>query len=148
MLESGWCDLDQCVVAAVGRSITDLINVDGEAAFRRLESAAMERVIGEPPQVIATGGGWAAEPGNLTAVAGRALVIYLSLSPDVAARRLAGATDRPLLAGRSVAEEVAAQLARREPWYRLADIELAAGDAPPEAIAAGVVTAARQYGGW
>jgi shikimate kinase len=122
--------------------------MDGEPAFRVLERAAMAHAISEPPQVIATGGGWAAQPGNVAAVAGRALVIHLSIDPGVAALRLAGTRDRPLLAGDAASAQLRAMLDRREAWYRLADLELAAGDAPPEAIAAGVATAARQYGGW
>lgn len=108
----------------------------------------MTQALDEPPQVIAAGGGWAAEPGNLAAVAGRALVIYLSIDPGVAGLRLAGTRDRPLLAGDATAARLRAMLDGREAWYRLADLEVAAGDAPPEAIAAGVATAARQYGGW
>lgn len=148
MLDAAWCDLDDRIVRSTGRTIADIINMDGEPAFRVLERAAMAEAIAEAPQVIATGGGWAAEPGNLAAVAGRALVIYLSIDPAVAARRLAGTRDRPLLARGAADAELRAMLERRQASYQQADLELAAGDAPPEAIAAGIVIAARQYGGW
>jgi hypothetical protein len=39
-------------------------------------------------------------------------------------------------------------LRARERWYRLADIEIASGDAAPESVAESVAVAARQYGGW
>lgn len=148
LLDASWCDLDQRITASTGRSIADIINMDGEAAFRVLERTAMAQAIGEAPQVIATGGGWGAEPGNLAAVSGRALVLYLSVDPGIAAFRLAGNRDRPLLTGDSIALQLHATLARREAWYRLADLEVPAGNAPPEAVAAGIATAARQYGGW
>jgi shikimate kinase len=148
LLDTTWCDLDQRIIASTGRSISNIISMDGEVAFRALERAAIAQAIGETPQVIATGGGWAAEPGNLAAVSGHALLIYLSVDPGVAALRLAGNRDRPLLVGDSIASQLHATLARREAWYRLADLEVPAGDAPPEAIAAGIATAARQYGGW
>ena len=45
-------------------------------------------------------------------------------------------------------QRLAALLAERESWYRLADIEVAAGSASIEALASGIVTAARQYAGW
>lgn len=108
----------------------------------------MSDVLAEPPQVVATGAGWAAEPDNIVTIGGRALLIYLSLTPAVAARRLAGITDRPLLADRAPLARLTELLSARERWYRLADIEIAAGDALPEAVAASVVVAARQYGGW
>lgn len=96
--------------------------------------------------VISPGGGWAAEAGNLAAVEGRALTIYLYVSPEVAARRVGAATDRPLLAGDPL-PRLRELLARRAPWYRLAGIEIDAHPAP-QVVAAGVVAAARRYGGW
>lgn len=108
----------------------------------------MEAALAEDPQVIATGGGWAAGPGNLARAAGRALIIYLSVAPAEAARRLARSGDRPLLTAGAPEQRMAELLAAREPWYHLADIEIASDDTSPETVAAGVVTAARQYGGW
>lgn len=148
LLESPWCDIDQRIVVQARQSIADIFATRGEAHFRDLERTAMEAALAEDPQVIATGGGWAAEPGNLGAVTGRALVIYLSLAPAEAARRLAGSIDRPLLAIGAPDQRMAELLAAREYWYRLADIEIAAGDASPEAVAASVAIAGRQYGGW
>jgi shikimate kinase len=105
----------------------------------------------EEPQVIATGAGWAAEPGNLASVAGRAFVIHLEVTVAEAARRLGRATDRPLLAASPAGDLVARlerQLAERAASYHLADMEIAVGDASAEAVAAGVATIARQYAGW
>lgn len=148
LLNSAWCDLDQRVVAQAGLSIPEIFVAHGEAHFRKLERAAMAAALAEAPQVIATGGGWAAEPGNLTAIAGRTLVIYLSLSPIEAGRRLGGLRDRPLLEVESPERRMTELLAVRERWYRLADIEIAVGEASPDVVAVGIATAARQYGGW
>jgi shikimate kinase len=148
LLGAPWCDLDQRVAADAGRPIAELFATHGEAHFRTLERAAMGRALAEPAQVVATGGGWAAEPGNIAAVDGRALLIYLSLSPENAAGRLAESGDRPLLAGESLASCLTELLHARERWYRLADIEVAVGERTPEAVAASIAVAARQYGGW
>ena len=131
-----------------GRPINELFAVDGERRFREMEREQMHSALGEPPQVIAAGGGWAAEPGNLAAIAGRALVIYLAIDPLEAARRLASSASRPLLAGPDLAVKLTELFAARERWYRLADIEVPAGGASPEVVAAGVAAAARHYGGW
>ncbi|MGH7594025.1 MAG: shikimate kinase [Gemmatimonadales bacterium] len=147
-LGSSWCDIDHRVVLQARRTISDIFLVYGEAHFRALERAAMEAALAEDPQVIATGGGWASEPGNVAAVADRVLLVYLSLSPEEAARRIAGSNDRPLLSLDASVPRMAELLAARKAWYRMADIEIAAGDASPETVAAGVVTAAHQYGGW
>jgi shikimate kinase len=148
LLESSWCDIDQRVVAAARQSVADIFAAHGEAHFRELERQAMESALAEVPQVIATGGGWAAEDGNLAAVAGRALVVYLSVAPAEAARRLAGSTDRPMLANGTAEARLAELLQARERWYRLADIEVASGSAAPESVAESVAVVARQYGGW
>ena len=148
LLGAPWCDLDQRIVARAALSIPEIFAQHGEARFRELERLAMDEVLGEPPQVVAAGAGWAAQPGNLASVATRALVLYMSLTPAEAAVRLAGSGGRPLLAGEAPEARIAELLAARERWYRLADLEIAAGGAPPDAVAAGIATAARQYGGW
>jgi len=148
LLDTRWCDLDERIASRAGRSIPDIFAQDGEERFRELERQAMDEVLGEGPQVIAAGAGWAAQPGNLAAVATRALVLYMSLTPAQAAARVPGNTGRPLLSGGAPEQRIAELLAARERWYRLADLEIAVGDAPPDAVAAGIATAARQYGGW
>lgn len=148
LLGCAWCDLDQRLEAELGATIAEIFSRHGEPWFRARERDAMLGALAEPPQVIAAGGGWAAQPGNLDGVAARAFVVYLSVAPDVAARRVAPSATRPLLAGGDVIDKLAALLCEREPWYRLADIEVAVGDVSVEAAAAGIATAARHYAGW
>lgn len=148
MLNAPWCDIDARVEAIAGRSISSIFDTDGEAAFRRDEQRAMLNALDEPAQVIAAGGGWAASPGNLAAAELRALVIYLSIDPADAAHRLRGDGSRPLLAGAQIEQRLGELLTQREPWYRLAAIEVAVGRASPESVAAAVATAARQYARW
>jgi shikimate kinase len=145
-LHAPWHDLDAEVARASGASVPELIASRGEPAFRDLERQAMALLLDAPAGVIASGGGWAAQPGNLAAVAGRALTIYLSLSPERAAERLGPALDRPLLVG-GVLPRLRELLSAREGFYRQADLEIDA-QASPEAVAAAVCTGARQYGGW
>jgi shikimate kinase len=145
-LGAAWCDLDQRIEAAEGRSIVDIFAHDGEAGFRDLERQAMAAALAEPPQVISPGGGWAAQPGNLATAELVSLTIYMSVSPEVAARRLGPAADRPLLTGDPL-PTLQELLAQRAAWYALAGVEVDASGSP-ETVAAGIVTAARQYGGW
>ncbi len=148
-LRAPWCDLDARVAAAAGCSIGELFASRGEAAFRELERRAMHDALAASPQVIATGGGWAAQSGNLEAAHGRALVVYLAVTPAVAAARLAGVTDRPLLGGDPAEMErrIAGLLAAREAWYRRAGVEVPAAAVASD-VAALVVAAARREGGW
>lgn len=148
LLGTSWCDLDQRIAAQAGRTVAEIFATHGEAQFRELERKAMESALGEGPQVIAAGAGWAAQSGNLDGLAGRALVVYLSVAPAEAARRLADSTDRPMLGNDAREVRLAELLQARERWYRLADIEIAGGDAAPESVAESIAVAARQYGGW
>jgi shikimate kinase len=145
-LGAAWCDLDRKIEAAAGCSVAQIFARDGEAAFRALEREAMTAALAEPAQVIATGGGWAAQPGNLAAAELVSLTIYMSVSPEMASRRLGPAADRPLLAGDPL-PTLEVLLAQRASWYALAGVEIDA-TGRPETVAEGIVTAARLYGGW
>jgi len=148
VLDAPWCDLDQQIAERAGMSVAAIFDRDGEAGFRALERDAMATALDQPPQVIAAGGGWAAEPGNLARAELRALTIYLSIDPADAAGRLGASHGRPLLEGGPVEERLRSLLAERERWYLLAAIEIAVGRASIESAASAVATAARQYGGW
>jgi len=146
LLGAPWHDLDAVVATDTGQSVPELFATRGEAAFRDLERQALDRLLAGPPSLIAAGGGWAAQPGNLASASLRALTIYLSVSPELAANRLGPAQDRPLLAGATL-PRLRELLQAREGWYRQADLELD-GRSSPEAVAAAVATVARQYAGW
>jgi len=147
-LGARWCDLDDRIVAEAGQSIPAIWAEEGEAGFRRRERAAMQEALAAGPQVIAAGGGWIAQPGNLLEAEPFALILYMSVDPADAARRVATQGSRPLLEGRDPEASLRGLLAERERWYRLAGVEVAVGRAAPSAAAESIVVAARQYGGW
>ena len=96
--------------------------------------------------MIAPGAGWIVQPGNLETASG-AYLIYLQVPVEVAAGRLAGDTNRPLLSGEDPTPQIRRLLAEREEWYRRAAGELD-GSASASAIAQAVVGAARREAGW
>jgi shikimate kinase len=140
-------DVDRLVERQAGRSIAGIFASQGEPAFRRMERDAMAAALDRPARVIAAGGGWAAEPGNLEAARGRALTVYLSCTPETAAARTAGSSGRPLLA----ADHLSAMrelLARRRAFYGRADREIHTDGRDADAVTADVVALARSHGGW
>ena len=146
-LRTALSDIDLLVAGAAGRSVVEIFSGPGEGEFRRLEHAAVQGALAAPPHVIAPGGGWIAEPGNLDAAAAAACVIYLRVTPETAAGRLGPHDSRPLLQGGDPVIRLRELLERREPWYRRAEREVdASGD--PDAVAAAVVTVAREVAGW
>lgn len=148
LLDTFFSDLDTLVVFTAGMPVTEIFSRSGEAHFRILERSAMDGTLAAPPHVISPGAGWIAEPGNLEAArrAG-ALLAYLEVDPAVAASRLGGASsERPLLAGGEALSRVRELLARREAWYRRADLVVDGSDTP-EAVAALVVKQFREATG-
>jgi shikimate kinase len=97
--------------------------------------------------VVAAGGGWAAEPGNLAQVLDRALIVYLRSAPETAAARLAGAPDRPLLAD-GVLAGLRAQLAVRSGCYERAHAVVDTDGRSISEVAEAVAALARTKGGW
>ena len=99
-------DLDESVEKADGRRIPQIFEDDGEAAFRALERAAVDRLgppDPEPPvrRVIAHGGGAVIDPRNRWALYRRRLPIWLDGRPEVLAQRLRRSPNvRPLVQGR------------------------------------------------
>jgi shikimate kinase/3-dehydroquinate synthase len=107
-------DLDD-VIAEAGEPVAALVARD-EADFRRLEAAALARVIddaGDGP-VVATGGGCAGHGDNLARMKQAGLVVALGVDVADAQARAAGGPPRPLLASAD------ALAARRAPIYRRA----------------------------
>ena len=128
LLGVDWVDLDDLVLERLTvDSATEAFAQLGEAAWRAAETAALERVLADPPSIIAAGGGIVCEAVNRErlARASHVRVIWLDVSSDVSRDRLrAGAGDRPALTGvGDAADEAVAVAVARRPWY-----EQAAGD--------------------
>jgi shikimate kinase/3-dehydroquinate synthase len=107
-------DLDD-VIAEGGEPVATLVARD-EADFRRLEAAALARVIDDAADgpIVATGGGCASYGDNLARMRAAGLVVALGVDLVEAQARATGGPPRPLLAN---AVELAA---RRAPIYRRA----------------------------
>jgi shikimate kinase len=147
LLGAPFIDIDVVLTEQTGMTVADLFAVHGEPAFRKLESTAMARALDAPPQVIAPGGGWIAQPGNLELVGDRGLLVYLAIDARRAAERLDGDVSRPLLVGGDLVPRVTGLLAEREAWYRRAEIEVGA-EQDVAAVANAVAAAARRQAGW
>lgn len=135
-------DTDLEIEAQAGLRIADIFARQGEAAFRALERAEIDRCEGTPV-VAALGGGAIAQPGAAARLAARGTVVFLRAQPEVLLDRLGDASDRPLLAARTREARLArltALLAEREPAYATARISVETGDASAEEVAQEIAT--------
>jgi shikimate kinase len=141
-------DIDSLLVREMGMPVEQIFGMVGEQRFREMEQkAVLAAVAAEEPAVIVPGGGWAAQPGHMHGAREFALLIYLRCPPRTAAKRAEEGEVRPLLVGPDPVERMRKLLDSREPFYKLADFEVAA-DGRIEEVSAGVVDLARRHGGW
>jgi len=122
----GWDfhDLDEVVEAREGRRVAAIFAESGEAFFRQVEAHAAEECLSGDRLVLATGGGWAAQPGRLQAVPPGTLTVWLKVSAEEAVRRSGEGETRPLLARPDRLEAAVALLRQRAPRYAAADVEV------------------------
>jgi shikimate kinase / 3-dehydroquinate synthase len=137
-------DLDDRVIQTAGKPITQIFKEDGEAQFRVLERAELERVLEDStPQVVALGGGALLNRGQRLRALQRAVVVNLHADLEVLLRRVAGDDARPLLQGKNT-EAVEQLLSSRAPVYAEAHASVDVGQRTPDAIAEDVLAVWRQ----
>ncbi len=138
----GWDfeDFDTAIEARAGKSVSQIFAEDGEVEFRRLESGVAEELLARSNTVVASGGGWPAQPGSWRMVTEDTMSVWLQVSPVEAVRRASedGPT-RPLLDGEDVTDRATALLLAREASYRRARYTLDSERYTPPELAAEIV---------
>lgn len=147
-LGATFADVDEEIERTERRTVLEIFTEKGEAAFRALERAWVDRLLGTSPSVIAPGGGWAAQPGHLESVRGRGFLVYLETSPEKAGQRVASQRHRPLLAGGAPHEKMRDLYAARRAFYERAGATVETDRRTAEEVAREVVALARSLGGW
>ncbi len=129
-------DLDSEIERREGTPVASIVRDRGLAAFRRVEAAVARELMARGRAVIATGGGWAAEPGNLDRLGAGATTVWLRVGARTALERIAASDDiRPLLEvpdPRAVAESL---LRERTSWYAQAHTAIDTEGKSPRAVA-------------
>ncbi len=110
-------DADQWLEARVGVSIATIFDLEGEAGFRRRESAALRELCHGEGRLIATGGGSVLDAGNRRLLRERAFVVWLRTSVALQLERLARDRSRPLLASGDRRQKLLDLAAERDPLY-------------------------------
>jgi shikimate kinase len=144
-------DIDPLIEERFGAPVTEVFSTRGEAAFRRLEGVLVTDALqAGAPQVIAPGGGWAAQPGNLEAVAEDAVTVYLVTAPETASARTASSRHRPLLdePGGDRQGRMRELHQERERFYSRCDGAVETDGRTPAEVAAAVAQLARSKARW
>jgi shikimate kinase len=129
-LECNFIDLDSQISGSQGRSPAQIIEANGEAAFREIETLTLRDALQNPVAgVIALGGGAWTIPANRTLVALHdCLTVWLDVPFELCWQRIIGSdsTMRPLAPDRPTAKKL---YEARQPSYHLAHLRV---DAPAE----------------
>lgn len=138
-------DADREIEAAAGCSIPDIFSAHGEKAFRDGERRVIQRLLGNPVHVLATGGGAFVDPTTRALVKERGLSVWIRADLDLLLKRVSRRNDRPLLHNVDPRAKLAELIDLRHPFYAEADIIVDSADGPPEVTLARVLEALHDY---
>jgi len=128
-------DVDIVIAVDTGKTVRELWEEGGEAAYRSLESDAVLRVLAsDTPSVLAAPGGVVLNPTVRAALAG-SVVVWLRTRPTTLAGRVHPGDHRPLL-GDNPGETLAAMADERSVLYR----EVATATVDTDGLAPDAVT--------
>jgi len=116
-------ELDREVQREARMDLADIFTLQGREGYRRLERAALERVVAKGrPAAIAAGGGVVAESVTFTLLLDACVTVWLRASPEEHMRRMLeqGGT-RPMRGNRRATGDLRTILASREPLHARAD---------------------------
>jgi shikimate kinase len=125
-------DADHEIESAAGCTIEEIFERYGEAAFRDGERKIIQRLLEQPPHVLATGGGAFIDPETRASIKAAGISVWLKAYLDVLTRRDSRRSNRPLLKRGEPREILAMLMEQRYPVYAEADICIDSLDAPAE----------------
>ncbi len=134
-------DTDEAITERAGRTISEIFNEGGEAAFRALEAEAVERACAGAACILALGGGAVESDVIVRRARATAMVVWLragaaALSARIAADPASASMRPPLLGGRDTLAEIDELLQRRTPLYAAAaDVTMDTDECDPEQVA-------------
>jgi shikimate kinase len=138
-------DADKEIEKAAGCSIEEIFERHGEAEFRDGERRVIARLLGGPPQVLATGGGAFMDPRTRAAVRQHGISVWLRADLELLVRRTGRRNNRPLLKGKDRRVILQDLIDERYPVYAEADVAVDIDDSPPDVTTARVSAAIEAF---
>ncbi|MDI7774929.1 shikimate kinase [Asticcacaulis sp. EMRT-3] len=121
-------DADEEIEKAAGQTIPEIFAQHGEAYFREGEQRVIARLLDDPVQILATGGGAMTHAKTRDKLKDKAITLWLKTDLKVLARRIANRPHRPLLRDRDPMDVLKEHVRARYPLYEQADIIVETGD--------------------
>lgn len=133
-----------------GISLNEIFDLYGQAAYRRFERRALQRVLARPgPAVIATGGSLPSEPGTFALLLSQCFTVWLKARPEEHMGRVIAQGDLRPMAGQSEAmADLKRILTQREALYAKADITFDTAGLSPAHAADQLMGLLQAHPGW
>jgi len=137
-------DADEEIESAAGCSITNIFELYGEKEFRSGERRVIKRLLKQPVQVLATGGGAFVDAEIRRSVKSTATSVWLRADLDLLVSRTSRRGDRPLLKGKDHRKALLKLMEDRHPFYSQADLIVDSGTEPPVVTVEKIVEALKK----
>lgn len=112
-----WFDSDAQVESATGKTVVEIFEEQGEQAFRKQESIALQKGAEySSPVVVSVAGGAVLDPNNRKLLADSGAVVWLRATSATIVKRVGTGHGRPLLQG-DIADDVSNLYQLRAPLY-------------------------------
>ena len=111
-------DSDHEIEGRTGVTITHIFDIEGEAGFRKRETAMLNELTEKKGIVLATGGGAILKAENRQFLMSRGTTIYLYANIETLVERTAKDRNRPLLQTENPQEKLQELFDIRDPLYR------------------------------
>lgn len=127
-------DADTQIEKAANMTIAEIFETQGEAVFRSGEARVITRLLGEGPQILATGGGAWMNEFTRNQVSQNGVSVWLDARLDVLMERVGRRSNRPLLKTQNPRQVMSDLLETRNPFYAQSDIKITSRAVPHEVI--------------
>ena len=123
-------DTDKWIEQKQKKTISEIFDIYGEEAFRKMETECIKELIcKEDRQIISVGGGLPIREENHDLLKQLGKVVYLKVRPETVYERLKNDTSRPLLQVEDPLKQINGLMAQRAPVYeKCADIVIDVSD--------------------
>ena len=144
-LKLPFVDADTEIERAANLTVPEIFARHGETYFRSGEHRVIARLLGQGPQVLATGGGAFMNPETRRLIAESAVSVWLKADFETLFERVSRRTNRPLLQTPDPAGVLRRLMEQRDPVYAGADVSVDSRNVPHEQVVSEVVAALDGY---
>ncbi|RZT42348.1 helix-turn-helix transcriptional regulator [Cupriavidus agavae] len=119
-------ELNTVIEREAGASLSEIHSLYGQAAYRRYENRALDRVLREhDAMVLATPGSLVSEPATFNLLLARCFTVWVKTSPEEHMARVVAQGDmRPMEGNREAMADLRRILQARTPLYSRADVSI------------------------